>query len=271
MEVMNSRYAVQSYVCGGHRFEVGAYSDIGTRQTQEDSMLVAEREGAILAAVCDGMGGSKGGAQASRAAVDLLYDLFMQEDISIPSKFYKDCVDPLDARVYFLQDETKRRLQAGTTIVSVILKANCLDWLSVGDSRIYVVRDGAIVQVSKDHNYKEELLDLLARKRITEEQYQAESRKHMALTSYLGIGGIRLTDASEESLPLQEKDIVLLTTDGLYNTVSLSEMVQYSEDTIEAIMEKMVQKIDDCGDPTRDNTSFVVLKYSGCEQQLKEK
>ncbi len=259
-------YGVSQFFCGSHCYEIGAWSDIGTRTCQEDSMLVTEREGSILAAVCDGMGGLGGGDIASRTAVDLLFDLFMEEDITDPAAFFEDSVDLLDAPVYFLEDEQKNRLKSGTTIVSVLLQENRLHWLSVGDSRIYVLRAGDMVQVTRDHTYGEQLLDRLAQNRITQEQFDGEAKKHASLTSFLGIGGIRQMDTPGIPLELQPDDVVLLTSDGLYHSVDMKNMAELSGISVETMLQRTEALIAACDQPVRDNTSFVLIRYLGVRE-----
>ncbi|MBE6825945.1 MAG: protein phosphatase 2C domain-containing protein [Oscillospiraceae bacterium] len=259
MEVQKN-YGVSQFICGSQRYEIGAWQDIGTRTCQEDSMLVTERDGTVLAAVCDGMGGLGGGDVASRTAVDLLFNLFMEESLADPSGFYEDSVDLLDAKVYFLEDENKNRLKAGTTIVSVILRENLLHWLSVGDSRIYVLRESDLVQVTRDHTYGEQLLDRLAQKRITQEQFDGEAKKHGSLTSFLGIGGIRLMDTPAAPLPLYPGDFVLLTSDGLYNAINMDDLTQIGGKTVPEAMEIIERMIDECDLLVRDNTSFILIR-----------
>ncbi len=260
---MKRMQEIQRFCCAGHSYVVGVFTDIGGRDYQEDRLLVTGREGNLLLTVCDGMGGSKGGALASQTAVDQLYTLFMKEDITVPSVFYQNCMDALDAKVYFLTDDNHQRMQAGTTIVSVVVCEDCMDWLSIGDSRIYIIRHRELVQITTDHNYREELLKLLAVNHITQEQFQAESDKHMALTSFLGIGGVKQMDISQESLKIRPGDLILLATDGLYNSISVSSLAANEEATMEQIMQNITEMIDECQNPERDNTSFILLKYEG--------
>lgn len=252
---------IQQFCCAGHSYTIGAFSDIGGRNYQEDRLLVTEREEHLLLTVCDGMGGANGGALASQTVVDQLYALFMKDDITVPSVFYRNCVDILDACVFFLTDENQQRMQAGTTIVSVIVSEYGMDWLSIGDSRLYIMRQGELVQISTDHNYREELLELLSVNHITEEQFQAEKDKHLALTSYLGIGGIQRMDISNESLQLCPGDLVLLATDGLYNSVSIPSLLTYGDQSVEELMRDITKKINECHNSEQDNTSFILIKY----------
>lgn len=240
---------------------VCTYSDIGGRDTQEDSYAVAEQGGSLLAVICDGMGGCEGGALASRTAVQQLKTAFLEAEAA-GADFYPERLEELDAAVYFLKDETGRRLTAGTTLVSVIVHENRLNWLAVGDSRLYIIRGQEAVQATRDHNYKEFLLNLLHDGIITEETFEEEREKHTALTSYLGMGNVKYYDLCSEPFMLQNHDVLLLASDGLYNTLDVLETVRRSNRTVSGIADSMMQALSHSPDQERDNTTFILIGYS---------
>ena len=195
---------IENYMSDDSILETGWYSDIGNRENQQDSCMISFHHGVLLTTVCDGMGGFEGGELASSIAVNHLHTRFENTNAS-DAEFYLNILDELDAQVFFLKDKSNRRIKAGTTIVSVIIDGNKMSWLSVGDSRIYIVRDNEMIQATRDHNYKEMLNGLLSRGTITRQQYEAESEKYTALTSYVGMGGIKLFDIFKFQIAVRKK------------------------------------------------------------------
>lgn len=253
-------YSTESYTTPKGTLQIGWCSDIGERELQEDSYRISFQHDVLLATVCDGMGGIPYGDQASRVAVNYLHEKFETLQPSRAS-FYVDTVDELDAQVYFLKDESNRRLKAGTTIASVMLHDGKLDWFSVGDSRIYLLRQHEMVQVTRDHNYRETLLELLENGDITYSQFEGEGKKHQALTSFLGMGGIKRYEISNTPLQLCDNDVLLITSDGLYNTFPPEMLAEENDKEIPAIMEKVIERIDSANAQGRDNTTFIIIKY----------
>ncbi len=239
---------------------VSVYSAIGDRENQEDSYLICSSENAVLAAVCDGMGGRKGGEIASKTAISGLKEHF-DGTLYRDSSFFTDIVDELDARVFFLTDQSKRRLHAGTTLASVTLNNGSLDWFSVGDSRIYIMRNGETIQATRDHNYKEMLIDLLQRGNITREQFEKEKNKHAALTSYLGIGGVKLYDISITPLVLKDGDLIIVSTDGFYNAVPMEQIAAMGRKSTDEIIHAVAEIWEGSEMSGRDNTTCIIIKY----------
>ena len=252
-------YELETFKFKDSQIEICYHSDIGGREKQEDFYTIKENGESLIVALCDGMGGSKCGELASKIAADHICNQFcISEEIN--SSFFVDNIEDLDAIVYFLKDKVGTRLNAGTTMVSIIIDKTNLWWLSIGDSRLYIIRNNEIVQATKDHNYKEMLLDLLNSGSITPEQYENEKDKYSALTSYMGIGGVKLYSANTTPLTLYNDDILLLTTDGLYNQLNIDDIL-HSSNNIEDVMKTALEKIEAQDSINRDNTTFILIKY----------
>lgn len=252
---MNNNHKKSTYA-----FEVFCHSDKGDRKNQEDSYCVSYDKNTILATVCDGMGGCRGGGIASRTAIKYLHSEFKHIGASDAS-FYMELIDELDSQVYFLKDEDNNRLKAGTTIASVLINGNCLDWFSVGDSRVYIVREAEMIQVTRDNNLKEALTELLKNGIITKEQFEKRSSGYLSLVSYVGMGGIRLYNISRSSFRLRKGDLVILMSDGLYNSVDMEKIPPISKEDTSFIMEKLCEMSSAKKTGHRDNTTFILIRY----------
>lgn len=250
---------------------IGTSSILGTRKNQEDTIFGYGKGERALAVVCDGMGGLSSGEQASKSAVESLATAYFAktDEVEIPEFFEKEAIKA-DEKVYLLADEEGKRLQAGTTITAVIIEKENLYWLSVGDSKIYIIRGDEILAVNREHNYRMTLDSMLEQGQITEEEYQQEEYKAEALISYIGMGNVSLMDINRQPFHLEDGDIVLLSSDGLYRSLRENEILdiirQYQPD-VQAVAEKLTAAALGEKKSGQDNTSVVILQYRKMQQE----
>jgi protein phosphatase len=245
------------------QYDAAVKSIIGTRGEQQDRAFCRAEGGCVFAAVCDGMGGMSEGHIASGITIEkikALYDAKNGEEAA--PAFFLRVVDILDESVVSLKNGEGGRLEAGTTITAVIIEGNKLFWLSVGDSRLYLLRGGEIAQVTRDHNYFLSLNQMKDGKQIDQAQYDAESRKGGALISFIGMGGVEIMDINEKPFILQQGDTALLTTDGLYKSLPDSEILRLlSGGGAETALNSLIEEATNRAAKFQDNTTCVVIRY----------
>ena len=205
---------------------MGISSILGTRKNQQDTVFGAVDGNRAIAVVCDGMGGMNGGELASQTAATILIDDYYNTTITDMREFFQKEAKKMDQAVNNLKNEDGRPLNGGTTVVAVVIENNKMYFLSVGDSKIYILRDNEILAVNREHNYRLSLDEKLKKGQITKEQYIAEEDQAEALISYLGMGNVSLMDINNEPFILQENDIVLLCSDGLYKRLPDKDIMQ---------------------------------------------
>ena len=235
-------------------------TDIGTRDEQQDYAFASKNDGIVFAVLCDGMGGHKGGAIASKTAVKELSKRITNFDKENIPGFFINSLEDINSIVYNLRDDRKRRLNAGTTIVSIIIDNNKLYWISAGDSRLYIIRSGHIKQITNDHNLYLSLDSLLKGKKITKEEYQERSSKGNALISYLGVPQLELLDANIQPFLLLPNDYMLLTSDGLYKLMNEEMILQCMCDNTERFADSLMKNVKEAISEIKDNTTFILLK-----------
>lgn len=248
---------------------VGQSSVIGKRSKQQDSIKSDDdyaymQNGRMIAVLCDGMGGLSGGERASRLCTETVYNRFHLlkpgDDIN---RFYKNVIRQTDLDVAKLQDETGNLLNAGTTLVSVVITDSRLFWISVGDSRIYIIRSNEILCVTNDHNFKM-ILDKKVRKgEITEEEAENNPQKE-ALVSYIGMNGIKYIDMSIRPIQLVDGDYIILCSDGLYRTVTETEMkdiVCLNGKDVQMAAEILTELTVYKDKKNQDNASVIVIRF----------
>lgn len=255
-----------------NQITLGISSILGTRKNQEDAVYAYTKEKNAIAIVCDGMGGLNGGETASNTAVKSLAEAyFLEKQIRNIPEFLERQALKADEEVFLLEDETGEALQAGTTIASVIIQEGKLHWLSVGDSRIYIIRGDEIMAVNQEHNYRMKLDALLEGGSITEEEYKREEHRAEALISYIGMGNMSLMDINRQPFILEDEDIVLLSSDGLYRSLSdediLGIVLEAKEDT-QSMAEQLTRMAMGDKQSGQDNTSVVALQYHEAEHKI---
>lgn len=217
-----------------------ALTDVGRkREDNEDNFLVDESLG--LYVVCDGMGGHAAGEVASALAVrtfheeikkesDLLEDYaagktgvdrVSKRDITNMLEF---AVNRASARVHAEAASDPKKRGMGTTLVAVLVCGQTGFVTYVGDSRLYLLRDGLLEQVTEDHNVFNELIK---RKKMPREKVEKLAQKN-AITRAVGVYEHAEPDCIV--LDLVAGDRVLLCSDGLY---------QYFEDDLDNLATRM--------------------------------
>lgn len=254
-----------------------SYTDQGRREYQQDAVYVtpskkfaANRKTRVMAVVCDGMGGMADGGKASRTAIQMMINGFQnaqsQPQMNIPG-FFRSAIVTIDKTIASFPKENGRG--SGTTMVAAIAEENKLYWASVGDSRIYVIRENKqtgqqeIRQITRDHNYWLRLQEMVAQGKMTQEEAMGKRQKE-ALISFLGIGNVSLMDISTQPIEMQYGDIVMLCSDGITKTLPDHQIKNIILDDKNPIEKKAVQLVEAAihgNTHSQDNTSVAILQY----------
>ena len=188
----------------------GVRTDVGLkRKANEDSYL----SGFPVFVVADGMGGHDAGDRASQAVVQQLSALVGQNGVG-PQEL-ADVLDRAQAAVGLIADETERGAGSTLTGVIVTMQNGLAHWLvfNVGDSRVYRLRDGELVQLTVDHSVMQQLLDdgILDPSEI--DSYPGKN----VITRAMGADD---SDADYWLHPIVQNERLLLCSDGLSGEVS---------------------------------------------------
>ena len=242
--------------------EVGNIQGVGRRERQEDSFAVVNaaspdlrRSQGLLAVVADGMGGMADGKEASQSAVEDLLARFRDcgPDTDIPAL--------LAESVHAVSREVFRRFSgaSGTTLAAVHLRGSALHWVSVGDSAIFLLRDGGVFQLNREHTF---LNTLYARELeqdvICRERAEQDEDAHR-LTSFVGIDRLEEVDRSLRPLALLPGDALLLCSDGVSGVLTPPELMEAMALRPEegcALLEQMVLEKDL---PAQDNFTGILI------------
>ena len=204
-----------------------ARTDIGHQRAEnQDSYRAGKLPGDIVwAAVCDGMGGAKGGRLASSMAASGLEEAFTAGLPAVTSpadagEFLRAAIQYVNRAIYQKAQTTPAAHGMGTTVVCAVACPDAAVYAHVGDSRAYLMHSGALFQLTKDHSMVQELVE---QGRITEEEAYTHPQKNL-ITRALGVADCVEADCCQ--VALAQGDVLLLCTDGLTNYVSAEEIAR---------------------------------------------
>jgi serine/threonine protein phosphatase PrpC len=247
--------------------DVSGRSYVGKRENQEDAFeVIAQSEddpsGDLLMIVSDGMGGHVGGEVASNLAVHRFREYFVSESKEPKVR------ERLLASLHQSNAAIAKRIQTdtsvagmGCTLIGALKNGDRLSWASVGDSHIYLLRDGHLKKLNADHSVYGELSERVLAGKITQEEADNHPRKN-ALRSALVGGDLSLIDVNSKSLV--HGDVIIMATDGLDSlplprlTKLLAQLAKNEARKISTALLDAVQKIDA---PNQDNTTVVVYRH----------
>lgn len=227
------------------------------RPINEDRYLVPE-EGDSIVLVADGMGGHKAGEVASETAAQTIRACAVKmhgREISIKTAL--KWVRQANQIIYRMANEKPECMGMGTTMTFLYFMDKHALLAHVGDSRCYRIRDGHIMQLTKDHSLVAELVRI---GEITPEQARNHPYRNI-ITRALGTDDYVAVDAQD--IPVEENDVYLLCSDGLSNYLEEDELLHAVQNQpSDALCDHLVQIALDRGG--RDNIT-VVAAYCGGE------
>ncbi len=241
--------------------KIVAKTDTGlVRTSNQDSYAAGELPGSVAwAVVCDGMGGAAGGNYASSMAVKIISERISasyrqgMSDISIKNML-TSAILAANISVYDKGQSDSELTGMGTTVVVAIISDESVYIAHVGDSRAYILSNGKLTQLTKDHSFVQEMVD---NGKLTPDEAKDDPRKNY-ITRALGVNHDVRIDFCQEFLSGDE--IVLLCTDGLTNYVSQNEIYELTKDgNYYEYAERLVTRANNNGGG--DNVTVVTLSY----------
>ncbi len=254
-------------------------SDIGLkREGNEDSYSIEDSLG--LYVVADGMGGHVAGEVASRIAVEMINKSFKKwitekasEDelfgtpdssLSLLGNYVLSSIRLANKVVYEMALEHKEYHGMGTTVVLILITPELMIAANVGDSRLYMLRDGELERLSKDHTIVAEQVELGM---MTKEEAENSPMKHI-LTRNFGSSEDVVPDIFE--IEPMDNDRFILCSDGLTDLVKDDEIMNITQEgnSPESICRKLLDTVLRRG--AHDNTTIISLFLSGIGRSKNE-
>ena len=208
------------------QLNIGNYSDVGkAREINEDYFGSFSGNFGSLLIVCDGMGGHIGGEIASRLAVESISNHFekLNDGYNISEEINKS-LEAANTSIILKAKENPDLTDMGSTVVLVLVKNGLAYYTSLGDSRIYKIRDGVLQQITKDNSLVQQMVDSNI---ITQDEAKVHPKKNV-ITKALGTND-ELELEIYEPFKLLLNDKLILCSDGLTAHVDEEEFFQISE------------------------------------------
>ena len=146
--------------------------------------------------------------------------------------------------------------------MSVWVRSGGLYWLSIGDSGLFLLRGGSLQRLVPEHNYAALLKQRLEGGEISQLLYDREIGRGRALTSYLGMNGIRLYAQNQYPLTLERGDVILLCSDGLLQALGTQalEALLSQPGTAQQLTKRLQTALLAHSGNMQDNTTLVLIK-----------
>lgn len=237
-----------------------AATDIGCRRTNNEDSYGYDNA-PHLYVVCDGVGGGAAGEVASSTAVRTLIESFEAQSLATDGAQ----AQPIENRLLHSIQEANRIVREaaqsnldfqnmGTTLVCACLDGSRILIGNVGDSRAYLIREGACLQITQDHS----LLDEQLRSGMITPEMAANSSLQSVITR--AIGAAETVEPDFFAADLQPEDILLLATDGLTRYLQPEEIASIASPRVElpAICHSLVEVTKQRGGA--DNITCIVLR-----------
>lgn len=261
---------------GDLSFDVATGLTLGARERQEDTVVADFPLGAPVgfAVLSDGMGGHSCGDVASGiVATEMFSELKllsgapkqMEQNIG---EILRDAVTEANRCIHLYETQNRDAQGMGATLVAPILFESRLYWVSVGDSPLYLLRDGKLYRLNEDHSYAAQIDSMHARGILSLEEAQNHPDRS-ALVSVLAGAEIVKIDCRQEPMALREGDIVLAASDGVHTLSDrrISDLlVKNAPQTSAQIGDAFLQAVADEACPDQDNFSLCVIKVMGSER-----
>lgn len=247
------------------RVVTASASDRGRRRTiNEDSHAIVTRPWGTAAAECtlmvvaDGMGGANAGEEASRLAVDTVVQTFFESaDADVPGMLLR-ALNAANHEVFTKSQDDPECAGMGTTCTALAFVGGDSYFAHVGDSRLYVLREGRMERLTRDHTL---LAEFIANGQLTPEEAKSDRRRNI-VTRSVGVAPQIRVDVGPALVPIHAGDTLLICTDGLHGQLGDEEIARSArESDLEAACRELVWKANDRGGP--DNITVAIARAVG--------
>ena len=242
-------------------------TDVGVvRTNNEDNFGFDVRHGIFV--VCDGMGGQAAGELASKIAVDTVLGYFRRDPLHAASPVLGRKFEGVSERATGLANAIQLANQAiqeaashntehagmGSTIVAVRSEGNLFSIANVGDSRIYLVREGGIQQLTRDHSL---VMEQVRRGLLTLEEAENSKMQNVIVRA---LGSDESVEPDLEDHEFALGDVLLLCSDGMSRYVKEGTMVEMigRNAALEQACEELIQAAKSAG--SDDNITCLLMR-----------
>jgi serine/threonine protein phosphatase PrpC len=239
-------------------FDLALLSDVGAkRRNNEDSCgHFIESPDCAVFAVADGVGGYEGGEIASRMAIDVILQAFRESPITwgAPKRLHR-AAQRANIEIHDKALIVPELRRMATTLTAVAVDKGMLSAVHVGDCRLHLIRNSQITQISKDHTM---VADRVRLGLMSAARAKDHPERSMLLRS---LGHELIISIDQISMPLLERDRLILCSDGLYNVLEPNDLESLTRDCdAETGCRKLIDAANERG--TNDNLTCAIFKMT---------
>lgn len=244
------------------RIDYAELSLVGDREDNQDRVTVAATDEAALLIVIDGMGGHSDGSRAADTALKSLLESFRQASLPMfdPIGFLHLALSRAHDDVAKLGNGQSIDTRPRATTAICLVQEGAAFWAHVGDSRVYHIRRGRLVQRTRDHSH----VELLLREgKITEEELPNHPMRNFVECCLGGDPAIPEMTLSGRNR-LQPGDVLLLCTDGIWANLRDADIAAFFHDDtqqLRAWLEALGRRAVQASSPFSDNSTAAVLRW----------
>jgi len=250
------------------QFTIFQDSRRGARRVNQDRLAYTYGRETLLLVVADGMGGHAGGEVAAQICVRLFIERFQREAKPVlinPFKFLQDSMTRAHQALVSYANQFSMLETPRTTCVAAVVQSGHAYWAHVGDSRLYLFRDGAAIGQTKDHSKVQYLVD----QGIIGAGDVATHPDRNRIFSCLGGMVDPVIDFGKRT-PLRNGDLIVMCTDGLWGVLDTKEIARWlTSMPILQTAPEMMREAENRGGPEGDNLSAIIVRW-GPESLLDE-
>ena len=252
------------------RFSVFQESRKGGRPVNEDRIAHWQSAEALLMVVADGLGGHRHGELAAQLAVEHLGAAFAAQArprLADPAFFLLRAIAGAHASIVHEARSKGLRDSPRTCIAACVVQQGHAHWAHIGDCRLYVVRDGKILQRTRDHSLVQRLVD---EGRMPEEAISSHPDRNRLLQC---LGGFHMPKPDPAATHrLERDDVVLLCSDGFWGPLTQRQLVHGLDagPELRAAMGALVALAEARGGPGCDNVSAMAMRWGEGEAQRRD-
>ena len=252
MNELDRRFAARQ-IPGNREYQEDDYGlldgrDLGLDGTEHTMLLVA-----------DGMGGHVGGSTASGLLTKTFVEVYPQASGPIVDRL-RDGLEAANRALAEAISENPEYDGMGSTLVAAVVSSEGLNWISVGDSPLWLFRKGHLMRLNADHSMAPVLTDLVTKGSLTPEEADRDPRRHALRSAIMG-EDIHLIDVSSQPVAVETGDLLLLASDGML-TLSHRELVEILQKKRDAPLEDravaLIQAVEAAGRPHQDNATILL-------------
>lgn len=260
-------------------FEFAVAATRGAREYQEDTTAFwPGGEGAFFASsppaggqyvqfavLADGMGGHAGGSLASRIVCEeFLARAVSAAEVAIPERL-QGALGAANAAIAIKVSENPLLDGMGSTVIGAAFSDAGIQWVSVGDSPLYLYRRGEVAVLNENHSLAPVLDRMAASGRMTAAEARRDPRRHMLRSAVTG-EEIDMVDVSRNPVALLPGDYIVLASDGVetLDEGEIARIIQgYGADGADAVARALIRAVEALREPYQDNATVLVARPLG--------